>query len=125
MSALSGDFRARIQRCVPSHIQTVLSLLQLARRLPELEYATLLHSVSCPSSKLMHSHSPVAADASPSSSSAPSCAHIPMFESNEAVASVLPEGDHAIARTVFACPVGIVVICEKLSEESSDGEDRL
>ena len=41
----------------PSHIQTVLSRLQLANNVPDAEYATLLHSVSCPSSVLTHSHS--------------------------------------------------------------------
>ena len=32
--------------CQPSHTQTDLSLLQLAKRVPEAEYATPLHSVS-------------------------------------------------------------------------------
>lgn len=43
-----------------------------------------------------------------------------MFESNDAVASVFPEGDHAIARTVFVCPVGMVVMCENLTDGESD-----
>lgn len=34
-----------------------------------------------------------------------------MFESNEAVASVFPDGAHASARTVLLCPVSIVVMC--------------
>ena len=92
----------------PSQTQTVLSRLQLANKVPELEYATLLHSVSWPSKRLAHSHSPVSV--LPSSSG--SCSHIPMLASKDAVASVLPEGDHATARTVLVCPVGIVVICE-------------
>jgi hypothetical protein len=89
----------------PSHIQTVLSRLQLARSVPVQEYATLLHSVSCPSSVLINSHSP-SCDAKPSSSS-DSCSQIPIFESNDAVASVFPDGAQARARTVFLCPVGI------------------
>ena len=96
-----------------------MSRLQLASKFPELEYATLLHSVSWPSNKLMHSHSPAGLNAL-SSSSSPSCAQTPIFESNEAVANVLPEGDHAIARTVFECPVGMVVTCENLTEVVSD-----
>ena len=35
-----------------------------------------------------------------------------MLESNEAVARGFPDGDQATARTVFACPVGIVDRCE-------------
>jgi hypothetical protein len=96
----------------PSQTQTVLSRLQLAKSVPELEYETLLHSVSCPSNKLAHSHSPPPPRSSPSSSLFVSCSHIPMFESNEAVASVFPDGAHASARTVLLCPVGIVVMCE-------------
>lgn len=105
----------------PSQTQTVLSRLQLAKRLPELEYATLLHSVSCPSSKLAHSHSPPLPPPSPSLSLSASCSHIPMFESNEAVASVFPDGAHASARTVLLCPVEMVVICENLRSEDSAG----
>ena len=46
---------------------------------------------------------------------------MPMFESNEAVAKVSPEGDQASERTVLAWPVGMVVLWEKVtfSEESS------
>lgn len=105
----------------PSQIQTVLSRLQLASSVPVLEYAMLLHSVSCPSSRLMHSHSPFSPPSSPSS-----CSHIPMLASKEAVARVLPEGDQAIARTVFVCPVGMVVLCVNLRElesADSDGEE--
>lgn len=109
----------------PSQIHTVLSLLQLARRFPELEYATLLHSVSCPSSRLIHSHSPVELDVSPSFSSSASCAHMPMLESKDAVASALPEGDQATARTVFACPVGIVVRCENFRDGPSNSVEVL
>lgn len=112
-------------RCAPSQIHTVLSLLQLARRFPEAEYATLLHSVSCPSSRLMHSHSPVGLDASPSFSSSASCAQMPILESKDAVASALPEGDQATARTVFACPVGIVVRCENFRDEPPDSGEVL
>ena len=45
-----------------------------------------------------------------------------MFESNEAVASVVPDGDHATARTVFAWPVGTVVMCVNLSGVSEEVE---
>lgn len=93
----------------PSQTHTVLSLLQLANKFPPAEYATLLHSVSCPSNRLMHSHSEVFPLISPDSLSS-SCAQMPMFESKDAVARVLPDGDQAIARTVFACPVGMVVL---------------
>lgn len=78
-----------------------MSLLQLASRFPPLEYAMLLHSVSCPSSRLMHSHSAFENPPS-SSSSASSCSQIPIFESKDAVASVFPDGDQASERTVFA-----------------------
>ena len=44
-----------------------------------------------------------------------------MFESNEAVASVLPDGAHASARTVLLCPVEMVDICENLRSEDSAG----
>lgn len=90
--------------CVPSHIHTDLSRLQLARNCPDGEYPTLLHSLSCPSSSPIHSHS--SPSAFPSSSS--SCSQIPIWASNEAVAKDFPDGDHATARTVFVCPVGIV-----------------
>lgn len=95
--------KQHIERHAPSHTQTVLSRLQLAKSVPVLEYATLLHSVSCPSNKLAHSHSPL-----PSSSA--SCSHIPMFASNDAVARVFPDGAQAIDRTVLVCPVGMVLI---------------
>lgn len=42
-----------------------------------------------------------------------------MFESNDAVASVRPEGAHASALTVLLWPVGIVVICKNLSPDES------
>ena len=103
---------------LPSHIQTVLSLLQLASKVPVLEYPTLLHSVSCPSSKHTHSQSP---DPSALSGSPASCSHTPMFESKDAVASDLPDGDHARPRTVLVCPVGIVVTWENFGEEPSVG----
>ena len=90
----------------PCQTHTVLSLLQLARRVPVHEYATLLHSVSCPSKVLIHSHSPPAC--SPSSSR--SCSHIPIFASKEAVARVSPDGAHATARTVLLCPVDILAV---------------
>ena len=45
-----------------------------------------------------------------------------MFESNEAVASVVPDGDHATARTVFAWPVGMVVMCVNLNGVSEEVE---
>lgn len=99
-----------IQGRSPSQIHTVLSLLQLARSVPVDEYATLLHSVSWPSSVLMHSHSSGPSPCSPSSSPSPfSRSHTPIFESNDAVASVSPDGAHATDLTVFACPVGILV----------------
>jgi len=44
-----------------------------------------------------------------------------MFESNEAVASVFPDGAHASARTVLLCPVGMVVMWENLRSEDSVG----
>ena len=34
-----------------------------------------------------------------------------MLASKDAVARVFPDGDHATARTVLVCPVGIVVVC--------------
>lgn len=119
---MSTPMHSKSESGCTSHIQTVLSLLQLASRFPSLEYATLLHSVSCPSSKLIHSHSAFENPPS-SSSSASSCSQIPMFESKDAVASVLPEGDQASARTVFACPVGIVVVCVK-DRDVVSGVDR-
>jgi hypothetical protein len=100
------------ERDVPSHTQTVLSRLQLASSVPELEYATLLHSVSCPSKRLAHSHSPPFT--TPSLSSSASCSQIPILASKDAVASVFPEGAHATARTVLVCPVGMVEICENV-----------
>lgn len=98
---------------VPSHIQTVLSRLQLAKSVPVLEYATLLHSVSCPSSVLAHSQSPF-----PSSPSV-SCSQIPIFESKEAVASESPEGAHAMVLIVFVWPVAIVFMCVKVTSDPS------
>ena len=100
-------------RHLPSHIQTVLSRLQLASNVPVDEYVTDLHSVSWPSNVLAHSHSP-----SPSSFSSRS--QIPIFESNEAVASVFPDGDHATALTVFMWPVGIVATFSNFSPASLD-----
>jgi len=75
----------------------------------------LLHSVSCPSSVLMHSHS----SASPSDSRS----QTPIFESKEAVASDWPDGAHATARTVFACPVGILVIGLKVTSNKDEPSD--
>jgi hypothetical protein len=74
------------------------------------EYATLLHSVSCPSKVLIHSHSPPAC--SPFSSR--SCSHIPIFASKEAVARDSPDGAHATARTVLLCPVDILAVFLKV-----------
>jgi hypothetical protein len=42
-----------------------------------------------------------------------------MFESKDAVASDDPEGDHATARTVLVCPVGMDVWREKFGEGSA------
>jgi hypothetical protein len=42
-----------------------------------------------------------------------------MLESNEAVASVFPDGAHAMARTVLLCPVGMDVMSENLRLEES------
>lgn len=114
---LSGDvsivgIRYSYYEHTPSHIQTVLSRLQLASKVPVLEYATLLHSVSWPSNKLAHSHSP----GLPLSSN--SCSHIPMLESNEAVAKVRPEGDHATDLTVLRCPVGMLAASVKFKVPS-------
>lgn len=103
----------------PSQTQTVLSRLQLANSVPELEYATLLHSVSCPSNKLAHSHSPRIPSLLSPLSLPTSCSHIPMFESKEAVASDFPDGAHASARTVLLCPVEIVETCENLRSDVS------
>jgi hypothetical protein len=103
-------------RDAPSQTQTVLSRLQLASNVPDADQATLLHSVSWPSRMLTHSHSLAA---SPPSSSCASRFQIPMFESKDAVASDDPEGDHATARTVLVCPVGMEVWREKFGEESA------
>ena len=53
----------------------------------------------------------------------PSGSHIPMFESNEAVASVCPDGAHATALTVFACPVGMFESKENLHVALRDGSE--
>lgn len=53
----------------------------------------------------MHSHSSDPSSSPPSFSRS----HMPMFESNEAVAKVSPDGAQATDRTVFACPVGMLV----------------
>lgn len=100
----------------PSHTQTVLSRLQLASKVPEQDHATLLHSVSWPSRILTHSHSPAA---SSSSSSWPSRFQMPILASKDAVASVEPDGDHAIPRTVLVCPVGMEVCSKKRGEGSA------
>jgi len=128
---------------IPSHIQTVFSRLQLANNVPDAEYATLLHSVSYPSSVLTHSYSHSDPRSSPPPSSSvsllpqacclpcacaqpslctcacsfspvPSRFHIPMFESNEAVANVCPDGAHATALTVFAWAAGMFESRENL-----------
>ena len=138
----------RVKKNSPSHIHTVLSRLQLANNVPDAEYAILLHSVSCPSSVLTHSHShsdpkfpPLlsssalllsraccspCACAQPSPcvcgfSPVPSRSHIPIFESNEAVASVCPDGAHATALTVFVWPVGMFESRENLYVVLVDG----
>jgi hypothetical protein len=142
----------RVKKHSPSHIHTVLSRLQLANNVPDAEYATLLHSVSCPSSVLTHSHShsdpkspPLPSSSAPVLSRAccspcacaqpspctcacvcgfspvPSRSHIPIFESNEAVASVCPDGAHATALTVFAWPVGMFDSRENLYVVLVDG----
>jgi hypothetical protein len=76
----------------------------------------LLHSVSWPSRMLTHSQSLAA---SSPSSSCPSRFQIPMLASKDAVASVDPEGDHAMARTVLVCPVGMEVWNKKVGERSA------
>ena len=57
---------------------------------------------------LRHSQSPVPSPSSPFSSS-----QMPMLASNEAVASVLPDGDQATPRTAFEWPVGMFVTSSK------------
>src|SRR5712671_4890377 len=120
------DWSAREQRShhmagsrthnAPSHTQTVLSRLQLASKEPDPDQATPLHSVSCPSRMLTHSHSPVPPSSSPY---CPSRFQIPMFASKDAVARVNPDGDHAIPRTVLVCPVEMEVCREKAGVESA------
>jgi hypothetical protein len=84
------------------------------------EYATDLHSVSCPSSVPMHSQSAAGFSfPSRSSSSTFSCSQIPTFESKDAVARVWPDGDHATARTVLRCSVWIVLAGLKVNAPAS------
>lgn len=99
------------QRKSPSHTQTVLSRLQLAKSVPVFEYATPLHSVSCPSSVLIHSHSASLITLCSSSSSSKSCSQTATCESNDPVARVFPDGAQAIERTVLVCPVEMVLRC--------------
>lgn len=82
-----------------SHTHTLRSREQLAMSAPSLEKPTLLHSFSCPSSVVTHSHCP----------SASSSSHRHTVESNEALASVEPVGCQSIARIVRRCPVGTEV----------------
>lgn len=73
-----------------SHTHTLRSREQLAISAPSLENPTLLHSFSCPSSVVTHSHCP----------SASSSSQRQTVESNDALASVDPVGCQSMARIV-------------------------
>ena len=98
-----------------SQTQTLLSREQLATRRPSGLHATLLHSLSWPSSGSTGSQW-VAVDeegvpevVGPSSRPCSSVWHqMPTVESNEAVARVAPVGEKARERTVRVCEVGMV-----------------
>jgi len=114
----------------PSQTQTLLSRLQLARSLPSALHATLLHSLSWPSSGSTASHwasdepgAPPPPRPGPSSRPASDVWHqMPTVESNEAVVRVAPVGEKARERTVRECEVGMVDERWKLEGPAAEGE---
>ncbi len=54
----TSQMQSVITMMLPSQIQTVLSLLHVANRLPLIHHAALFTSFSCPSSVAVHSNSP-------------------------------------------------------------------
>lgn len=94
-----------------SQTQTERSREQLATSAPSLENPTLLHSFSCPSSVVTHSHAP----------SASSSSHRHTVLSNDALASVSPDGCQSIARIVRRCPVGTDVWNWNVGAPPSEG----
>lgn len=75
-----------------SHIQIVLSLLQVAKNFPSGDHDTLFTSFSWPSKVETHSYSSSV------------LFQIDVVPSNDPLARYYPQGDHAIVLIVLVCP---------------------